>query len=361
MSERDPLTSAAAAMLRQTDLKPRHPDDNDRMRAIIAMENARDDGRRRRLARIVAPLVAAAGILLVLGVHALRRPRPVAPSGTRAETLAGSVRLIRDASEVQVPLGAGAAVHVGDRLVTSDGIAAITLATGTLLTADRGTDLTVVSSSATQTFFLATGAVHARVAKLLPGDRFIVATTDAEIEVRGTAFRVVRVPSDPRCASNSTTRVLVEEGIVVVRAAGMENRIGAGESWPNGCTLTPAVAPSVSALQLPSAPAAVTSATWVAPKPSALAPTSDLAEQNDLFGSAMAAKRAGNARLAVSKLERLLAKYPGAALGEQATVERFKLLALYDRPRARDAAEAYLARYPKGYARVEAKALTDKP
>ena len=43
---------------------------------------------------------------------------------------------------------------------------------------------------------------------------------------------------------------------------------------------------------------------------------------------------------------------------EAAAVERMRLLARGDAVRARDAARAYLARYPKGFARAEAERLT---
>jgi hypothetical protein len=82
-----------------------------------------------------------------------------------------------------------------------------------------------------------------------------------------------------------------------------------------------------------------------------------LAEQNDRFAEAIAAKRSGNASLAVVRFERFLATYPQSALAESAAVERMKLLAAADPARGAAAARQYLARYPAGFARAEAEAI----
>jgi hypothetical protein len=240
----------------------------------------------------------------------------------------------------------GSAVGQGSRLVARpDGRATLAFATGTQLTLEERADVTIVSEGALQRFSLTGGAVRAHVAKLAPGARFVIATPDSEVEVRGTSFRVSVVPSDPACGDGTSTRVDVVEGTVVVRHAGSESSVPAGASWPDGCA-PPVVAPSAVA----SAPSSV------APKPSASS-ASRLAEQNDLFADAIASKRRGANAEAIATFERFLAKYPVSPLAENASVERLKLLAMTDPARAKAAAHDYLTRYPHGYARDDAERI----
>ncbi|MEO6417996.1 MAG: hypothetical protein ABIP39_01215, partial [Polyangiaceae bacterium] len=89
---------------------------------------------------------------------------------------------------------------------------------------------------------------------------------------------------------------------------------------------------------------------------------STLAEQNDSFASAVAAKNSGDAPEAIARFDAFLASYPRSPLAESATVQRMHLLAPLDRKRAHEAAEAYLAAYPNGLARAEARTiLSDAP
>src|SRR4029077_4637827 len=99
--------------------------------------------------------------------------------------------------------------------------------------------------------------------------------------VRGTGFVVsVRDDGTPR------THVAVSEGVVVVRYAGQEFRVAAGEQWP--------AAPAASV----TAPLAATVATASAPTmaspalPSSRVP-STLADQNALLQAAQEAHRSG--------------------------------------------------------------------
>jgi hypothetical protein len=162
--------------------------------------------------------------------------------------------------------------------------------------------------------------------------------------VRGTQFRVSVVPSNPTCGDGTTTRVDVVEGVVVVRHAGVEARVGAGEHWPAGCDAKEE-SKDQSANEAPStAPHAAKAA------PSA-APTSKLGDQNDLYAEALAAKRRGAGGAAVQLFDRYIATYPGSPLAESAMAERMKLV------RTRAAAQQYLARYPSGFARADAQAI----
>jgi hypothetical protein len=74
----------------------------------------------------------------------------------------------------------------------------------------------------------------------------------------------------------------------------------------------------------------------------------------------MACKRRGDVAGSLAALDGLIAAYPRGTLAESAQVEKMRVLASADRRRAADAARAYLARYPNGYARDEARALTSR-
>jgi hypothetical protein len=110
-------------------------------------------------------------------------------------------------------------------------------------------------------------------------------------------------------------------------------------------------------------------------------PMSSLAGQNDLFSSALRAKRGGQARRAIELFERFVRSYPASSLVESALAQRMRLLAqpgtqARAQARAQDsiaarlsspdssaksAAADYLARFPDGFARAEARALLERP
>jgi hypothetical protein len=182
------------------------------------------------------------------------------------------------------------------------------------------------------------------VAHVAPGGAFVIGTRDAEVEVRGTRFTVEVVPPDARCAASAVTRVTVDEGVVAVRFDGGEVTLSAGERWPQDC-----FAPA------PGSPEA--QAQPVAPAPPQ---GSSLAAQNDLFAQAVTLKRHGDTAGAISLFEHLLEAWPAGPLAESAEVERMKLLATTDAKLGAEAARAYLARYPDGFARLEAAALVQK-
>lgn len=88
-----------------------------------------------------------------------------------------------------------------------------------------------------------------------------------------------------------------------------------------------------------------------------LGPTT-LAEENRLFREALAARNQGNGPLCVSLLTELTAKHPKTPLRQEALVARFRCLAMAgDGASASRAAANYLASYPRGFAREEARRL----
>jgi hypothetical protein len=335
------------------------PDDRDAtVRAMQRALRARRVGRART--RWLGGVAAAAA--LALGTFgALHRPTsappvaaaPVAPAEVVAKHVSGGVLLFSGGRTD--PLLDARAIGAGDHvLALLDGQATIALASGTRLSVAGGGDVALLSGGSTQIFELRTGSVRADVAKLRVGERFVIRTVDAEVEVRGTSFRVATAPPDPACGNGTTTRVNVFEGVVTIRSGTSEVAIHPGESWPLGCAsgVVPAVAPSYSDRTLPPSSTSV--------RPFAVgvaAPQSELAVQNDLFDQAMLAKRRGDLHGAIASFDRLLSRYPACPFAESVAAERMKLLAGTDRARAVDVARDYLRRYPNGFARTDAEAL----
>ncbi len=91
-------------------------------------------------------------------------------------------------------------------------------------------------------------------------------------------------------------------------------------------------------------------------------PASVLAAQNDLFVSAVRARRAGRNTLALGLLDRFIHEYPDAWLFESALVQKMRLLAATaDLSGAVELARQYLGRFPDGFARDEARTLIGAP
>jgi hypothetical protein len=210
--------------------------------------------------------------------------------------------------------------------------------------------------------------LQAKVAKLTNGQRFVVRTPDAEVEVRGTVFRVEIVEPDATCANGARTRVSVSEGLVEVRGAGASTYIHPGESWPVGCaraaSATVDTASSVAALLPPASPkpsgrtaGAVSQRDATEASARTVKEASSISLQNRLFGEANAARQQGDNARAVGLFEQLIARYPASPLAEGAAVQRMLVLKNIDPAAGRSAARQYLSRYPQGYAKKDAEKL----
>jgi hypothetical protein len=361
--------------------EPLPVDDHDRDAAIAAIERAiRERGRQKLRQRWTIRLGVAAAAMVVLGAGAsMYRTHAAgsttagaasvtpAPGGTTTTPVAVAAAPPSDVAPARsegAPLsivgsatGSGATLSSGPGSVmalTSDARvapghrivargrsrASLAFSTGTQLTVENGGDLTVVEKGRSQIFALSAGEIRARVAKLGDGERFVVRTPDAEVEVRGTSFSVAIAPSEPSCGSGTVTRVTVDEGVVVVRRGATETSVGRGEEWPAGCD-------GVAAAAAPARAGAGAGAT---------AGASSLVEQNNLFSEALAFKNGGQHAAAVAAFERFMARYPSSNLAENAAVERMKLLLADDPPRGVAAARQYLRRYPNGFAQADARA-----
>lgn len=387
MTTPEPL-NAATQLLRAAVADPGDVDALPPQRAAAVdriAEALRARGRARRRKRAFTSLALAAGVALVVGGGAFAVHRAHRAGGETAAHDAGNPknlgRLVDPTGGVTAlraghsePVGVGSRLAEGLELRTASAEAGLDFDTGTHVTIGGGSRVRLVEQSQRKRFSLESGSFFAKVAKLGSDERFVVATPDAEVEVRGTAFRVSLVPSDPSCGGGSPTRLEVSEGVVVVRHAGAEVRVAAGERWPacevRAVALTPKDLPSATSPAVAAAGGALPS---VAPSPLSTPPASPrepqalaaaapdtssrLAEQNDLMAEAMSFKKRGDVAGALVRFDRLLAQYPGGPNAETAEVERMRLLASSDRARASVAARDYLRRHPHGYARAEAEAI----
>jgi hypothetical protein len=351
----------------------------DRAGLVVAVDHALRRRSRRRVLVQRGLAVGAAAVLLAVGLIGARRvlvatapSYPAAPSLTVLSANAGG------ATKSGLSLRPGMVITAGLRL-TAPAIAEVQVGTanGTSLTLERSGDLTVAETDATQRFSLNAGGLRAHVSRLVAGQRFIIETVDAEVEVHGTTFRVAIVDADPDCGGGTRTRVSVTEGVVTVRSANAESRVGANTEWPAGCvfarteTHRPAgasrhvdVGKLETAAATPARPSAptvplATDGTHVdeADLRSTATAVSLLATQNDLFAAGVRARREGRPRDAVAAFTQLIDAFPHGPLLESATVQRLKVLAAIDPAAAARAAADYLARFPTGFARADAQLL----
>jgi len=330
--------------------------------ASMALAIAAKARRRRIVALSSATLALAAGVTLVVklaGGGGFSGVNPgVARSVLVVEHAAGSGNQLVRASSTQ-PLPDRGALAVGDSVrAGEDGMATLGFANGTRITLSSSAQLRVDDLGFTRRFSLSSGRLHAHVAKLGQGERFIVSTPDSEVEVRGTEFTVTVDNAPSRCRDTaSSTTVYVSEGAVWVRSGDKQVVLQPGESWAKPCyeshnTATEVAAPAAGVMPSPLGPsvrtavhkvaaARVTSASVptegqqelpVAPSlepplsPAPPAAVSRLAEQNDLFSAALAAERQGQHDLALRKLDELVTRYPDGPLSESARAERQRIL-----------------------------------
>ena len=311
------------------------------------------------LAVLSAAALFSAGIGLSHVARKNASSKPVAGCGSRGRSCTLAITVVAYASPVgplsetpgmTEPTGPGRPLGAGS-LYKTDPTAGATfaLSTGTWLSVEPASELSVVDLGRSEIFTLNEGSMKADVAKLAPNDRFLIRTADAEVEVRGTSFRVSVVPADPGCGNGTRTRVRVFEGVVAVRQNGREDAVVKGSEWPIGCPGVRSAAPHATVARI-----AEDQATIVAPAANA---SSNLAAQNDLFAEAMRSKRNGDTASALAAFDRLLSRYPSGQLAENAAAERMKLLASTDPHKATAAASQYLARYPSGFARAAAESI----
>ncbi len=378
------LSRAVATLLAAEDVKERAPSGTERDRAVEAIKAAlslrAQRGKRRRWALPLAGVAAAAAFLVIGGALWSRRAAPAVASPTSqprsvvADTVRGTVLLEQNGE--RVALRSLAPVTRGSTVIAMDGEALLLTQSGSKVDVEHATTASLIEDGDTELMRLERGAITSTVTKRGAGQRFIIQTPDAEVEVRGTVFRVSRL-DDPRCGMQ--TRVHVDEGRVVVRAAQGGTTLERGGEWVSSCATaamptasgtvvvangeapTAAVEPSAAPRALGTSrgtPAAATTSAAAPPVvPSTAAAPSELAAQNALFADAMASRGRGDTRSALTSLEFLLDKYPRTPLREAAEAQRMMLASGADRARGATLARAYLSRYPHGFARADAEKI----
>ena len=311
---------------------------SDRAASIAAIEGALRARRRRRLAPWLACGVAAAAaaVLVPLGWRGLRSTETASLAGAARGDSPGTTSLTIAAvggsgTSIETTAGPRLAAH-GDRIAAGSSVHVpgsshllLALDTGTQLRVGASSQVRLTSLGAAQRFDVERGTLEADVAKLPPGGRFVVATSDAEVEVKGTRFTVAVLPTPSTCAPFVRTQVTVQEGIVAVRFAGGELQVEAGSAWPVCPPQSPPpdVHGSRTRARPPQSPAPVPKVAASSAQPAA---HSTLAEQNDLLAAALSARRRGDLGEAIRWLDRLIARYPNGQLIENARAERRRLI-----------------------------------
>jgi len=377
-----PRFAPAVAKLLGRSLPPPGSAPGDRARGILTIERAllARTRRRRLIGGLAACAAVAAAASLPLALRTLGGTRPVDSEISINVSPAGQGAAIRSGDRA-IPLPQRTELASGQRIETpADGGASLRLSTGTSMDISGRTSFQVDSQGATERFSLLRGEVTAHVAKLAAGQRFIIVTPDAEVEVRGTRFTTRVLDDAQACGAGARTRLEVSEGLVEVRAGGRVTNVAAGQIWPPDCAPrategadahrplpAPAPAAASSSLSLNGQPGSESSHPH-APRhagqsPAALsAPDAPdgatlLRQQNDLFAEAVALRRQGDVPGALRAQQELLTRFPDSPLAENALAERMRLLAAHGDARARAAAERYLARFPRGFAVEDARRI----
>lgn len=357
-----PRYASAAAKLLAKHLPEQTTGLRERERSVQTIERAlRARARRRAFLLGAAVTASAAAILLVAWLPA---SPPEARNVSISVASADRGAAVRAGGGAPQQASSGVELSVGQRLETpNDGGATLRLSTGTSITLSGRTSFRVDSQGPSERFSLERGELSAHVAKLTGGRRFLVDTPDAEVEVRGTRFRLRVFDSADTCASR--TRLEVTEGVVEVRARAGIERVSAGERWPRDCTpeVPRAVEPVASASVAPPhhdrarpRPPNTAPAPAEAPAPPGVAEhDSSLTLQNDLFAQGVALRRQGDVSGALRTYAALIGRFPSSPLAENAMVERLRILASLRDASAQEEAKRYLARYPHGFAVAEAR------
>jgi len=368
----------AARLLRRVDVAHGSPE-GDRERGLLSIERALAARprawQRNRMVAFAMPVAAAVIAWLALRDHA--QPPQHSAEARVVSVLASPLRAGASFldSTGEVPLGPDMRLLVGGRIATApNGGAQLQLSTGTRLELEARTSLTLQSQDALQRFSLALGGVDARVAKLASGDRFVIDTPDAQVEVRGTAFHLEVLPGADACGDGNRTRLEVTEGVVEVRSSRALARVGAGQRWPLDCVPTtvegtPSDAGGAAAdlggstLRAPVVPGGEAATAVQPPRPRRPlgSPQSLIAEQNALFQRGVRAQREGRRIEALGAYAELIARFPSSPLAENAAVARIRLSVDADLGQARREARSYLERYPRGFARPEAERVAEMP
>jgi hypothetical protein len=245
--------------------------------------------------------------------------------------------------------------------------AAVTAVPGIVVRADSAAVWSERSEGGRKMLVIERGALWIHVDPASETGRLLVVLPDGELEDKGTTFSV-------SVEDGRTARVAVEEGSVILRLRGQAPvTIGPGNAWTPGvrpARAPPSAAPAAELAPPDPAPAEParaalppTQARMPSPPPAGSTPSASLArdatwDASSDFRAALAALHGGSSRDAAAKFTDFLQQYPRDARAEDAAYLR--IIALQrsgDAAAMKEAALAYLRRYPTGFRRAEAEKL----
>jgi hypothetical protein len=277
--------------------------------------------RRQRAFRLSLALAALAALAVVGIVGVLRVTRSDRGQAPSASILAkvGAVRVAHQGLPLGAPDRVPFELGARDRVETREGRAEVSLVSGAVVELEPMSALGLGSvdradSALAEQIELAAGKIRVRVPKLGSGSRLSIGTPNATVTVHGTVFVVEVLPEGPE--GPAVTRVSVTEGRVSVASSGREIFLGPGANWSSAPRNEQPAARASSGPVPPTAEIAHEGAVRPA------AHTSSLPAENELFRSALAARRGGNPGRAIGLLDRLLAGYKTSPLATEARAER---------------------------------------
>jgi hypothetical protein len=192
------------------------------------------------------------------------------------------------------------------------------------------------------------GTVNLHVRPQGPGERFLVAMPDGEIEVRGTTF-------DVAVRAGETTHVHVESGVVELRLRARPLvRLVDGDGWtlPSVAAVSPSPVPPASPVP-PRAPAAGV--------PRSAPSSAGVDDGAAPYAAAMNALRDGRYEEAAAAFHAYGVAWPRSSQAEDASFLEAVALARAGRPDAAGlAAERHLESYPASFHKREATILVDR-
>ncbi len=335
--------------------------------AIVRARAQRDRRRRTRRAWFGVSVAAAAAVAaLAFGMTRGAHPaltRSAVSVAIHAAPAAGSARAFSGVMTVE-HAGRSATVDssvlaIGDAVTTGlDGKAELRLSD--LVVASLGDSSALAIGAAGNAYHhvrLDRGSLDAHVDDRVSSvPKLVVETPDATVVVTGTIFRV-DVGRDE--AGNSETLVSVAKGRVVIQRPGADNAaVRAGETWSSAAA-PPFVRPSDAVVDTSAVgPDRSTGLRGFSSRATSGNAAGALAVQNALFQQAADARNRGDAHEAADRFGELLSRYPSSPLAGEARVERMRALARSGRlDEAAHEARRYLAAYPEGFAKDEARRL----
>ena len=158
---------------------------------VLASTARRRRDRRTALVLGIAAAASTAALALTPRLSPAPAPAPVFKALPRPQLVAGNGARAQLATVNGIgPLPPGHTWRSEERLRSQGSVVTLAAEDGTTIEIAPWSDLKLLRADTEQWLRLGTGSVMIHVAKLEVGQRFVVVTPDAEVEVRGTRFQV---------------------------------------------------------------------------------------------------------------------------------------------------------------------------